>query len=200
MTQEQLRDIAQFDSQYIISDEIYHGLVYQGRARSILEFTDKAFVINGFSKLYAMTGWRLGYLIFPREFSAVMQRIHQNFMISANNFIQWAGIAALTKAQDDVAKMRAIYNERRQYMLERLKDMGFTIHVEPTGAFYVFADARCFCTDSYKEAFRIIEEAKVGVTPGIDFGSGGEGFLRFSYANSLENIKEGLNRLERYLS
>ncbi len=199
MTEEQLRDIARFDSQYIISDEIYHGLVYHGRAHSILEFTDKAFVINGFSKLYAMTGWRLGYLIFPKAFSAVMQRIHQNFMISANGFIQWAGIAALTRAQDDVAKMINIYDERRRYMLARLTDMGFTIHVEPTGAFYVFADGRKFFTDSYKEAFRITEEAKVGVAPGIDFGSGGEGFLRFSYATSLENIQEGLNRLERYL-
>ena len=199
MSKEQLQNIAQFDKQYIISDEIYHGLVYKDRAHSILEFTDKAFVINGFSKLYAMTGWRLGYCIFPKEFSQVMQRIHQNFMISANGFIQWAGIAALTKAKKDVAKMIRIYDERRKYMLARLKDMGFVIHVEPTGAFYVFADARRFCTDSYKEAFRITEEVKVGVTPGIDFGSGGEGFLRFSYANSLENIKEGLNRLESYL-
>jgi (5-formylfuran-3-yl)methyl phosphate transaminase len=199
MTEEQLRDIAQFESQYIISDEIYHGLVYQERAHSILEYTDKAFVINGFSKLYAMTGWRLGYLIFPKAFSAVMQRIHQNFMISANGFIQWAGIAALTQAQDDVAKMTKIYDERRRYMLARLTDMGFTIHVEPTGAFYVFADGRKFFSDSYKEAFKITEEAKVGVSPGIDFGSGGEGFLRFSYATSLENIEEGLNRLERYL-
>jgi aspartate/methionine/tyrosine aminotransferase len=200
MSPEQLQHIAQFEGQYIISDEIYHGLVYQGRAHSILEFTDKAFVINGFSKLYAMTGWRLGYCIFPKEFTKVMQRIHQNFMISANGFIQWAGIAALTKAADDVAAMRTIYDERRRYMLKRLSAMGFTIHVEPTGAFYVFADARRFCTDSYKEAFRIIEEVKVGVSPGIDFGSSGEGFLRFSYANSMANIEEGLNRLECYLS
>ena len=200
MTPAQLQHIAQFEGQYIISDEIYSGLVYEGKAHSILEFTDRAFVINGFSKLYAMTGWRLGYCIFPREFTSVMQRIHQNFMISANGFIQWAGIAALTQAADDVAAMRTIYDERRRYMLGRLTAMGFTIHVEPTGAFYVFADARRFCTDSYKEAFRIIEEVKVGVTPGIDFGSSGEGFLRFSYANSLTNIEEGLNRLERYLS
>jgi aspartate/methionine/tyrosine aminotransferase len=200
MNKEQLQNVAQFKKQYIISDEIYHGLVYKDRAHSILEFTDKAFVINGFSKLYAMTGWRLGYCIFPKEFSQVMRRIHQNFMISASGFIQWAGIAALTKAQKDVAEMARIYDERRQYMLKRLREMGFVIHVEPTGAFYVFADARKFCKDSYKEAFRITEEAKVGVTPGIDFGSGGEGFLRFSYANSLENIKEGLDRLELYLN
>ncbi len=199
MTEEHLENIAQFKKQYIISDEIYHGLVYKERAHSILEFTDKAFVINGFSKLYAMTGWRLGYCIFPKEFSNVMQRIHQNFMISANGFIQWAGIAALTKAKKDVDKMVKIYDKRRQYMLTRLLKMGFAIHLEPTGAFYVFADAKRFCKDSYREAFNIIKEVKVGVTPGIDFGSCGEGFLRFSYANSLENIKEGLDRLERYL-
>jgi aspartate/methionine/tyrosine aminotransferase len=199
MTREQLIEMARFDGPYIISDEIYSGLVYEGKAHSILEFTDRAFVINGFSKLYAMTGWRLGYLIFPKAFSAVMQKIHQNFMISANGFIQWAGITALTKARDDVALMKQTYNERRRYMLDRLRQMGFVIHVEPTGAFYVFADGRKFFADSYREAFRITEEAKVGVTPGIDFGSGGEGFLRLSYATSMENIIEGLNRLERYL-
>ncbi|HQK99557.1 MAG TPA: pyridoxal phosphate-dependent aminotransferase [Smithellaceae bacterium] len=199
MTKDQLREIARFDGPYILSDEIYSGLSYDGKAHSILEFTDRAFVINGFSKLYAMTGWRLGYLIFPKAFSSVMQKIHQNFMISANGFIQWAGIAALTKAGDDVARMVQTYDERRRYMLARLKDMGFVIHVEPTGAFYVLADGRKFFTDSYREAFRITEEAKVGVTPGVDFGSGGEGFLRFSYATSMENITEGLNRLERYL-
>jgi len=199
MSKDALQTIAQFDKQFIISDEIYHGLVYKDRAHSILEFTDKAFVINGFSKLYAMTGWRLGYCIFPKEFTNVMQRIHQNFMISANNFIQWAGIAALKHAKQDVDNMRNTYNSRREYMIRRLQSMGFTIHVEPTGAFYVFADARTFCSDSYTEAFNIIEKVKVGVTPGIDFGSAGQGFLRFSYATSLENIQEGLNRIETYL-
>jgi aspartate/methionine/tyrosine aminotransferase len=199
MTEKQMEEIAQFKEQYIISDEIYHGLVYKGRAHSILEFTDKAFVINGFSKLFAMTGWRLGYLIFPREFFDAMQRIHQNFMISANSFVQWAGITALKEAWPDIEKMKKIYDERRLYMIERLRDIGFKIHVEPTGAFYVFADARDFCSDSYRESFSIIEEVKVGVTPGIDFGSGGEGFIRFSYANSLENIREGLERISGYL-
>ncbi len=199
MTENNMKEIARFDGQYILSDEIYHGLVYRGRGRSILEFTEKAFVINGFSKLYAMTGWRLGYLIFPREFSATMQRIHQNFMISANSFVQVAGIAALRESLKDVERMKNIYNERRLFMMKRLREIGFRIIVEPTGAFYVFADAREFCSDSYKEAFNILETVKVGVTPGVDFGSGGEGFLRFSYANSLKNIEEGLNRIEAYL-
>ena len=199
MTDQNLKDIAQFDDQYILSDEIYHGLTYEGKARSILEFTDRAFVINGFSKLFAMTGWRLGYLIFPKEFSSIMEKLHQNFMISANSFVQVASIAALQKAWPDIDKMRNTYNERRKYMVKRLQDIGFKIHVEPTGAFYVFADAREFCDNSYKEAFNILETVKVGVTPGVDFGTGGEGFLRFSYANSLQNIKEGLSRVEEYL-
>lgn len=199
MKENHLREIAQFTDQYIISDEIYHGLVYEGKAHTILEYTDKAFVINGFSKLYAMTGWRLGYLIFPKDFSDVMERIHQSFMISANSFVQWAGIAALRESANDVNNMKKTYNERRAYMVKRLTDIGFEIHVEPTGAFYVFADARSFCQDSYKEAFNMLETIHVGVTPGIDFGSGGEGFLRFSYANSMENIKEGLDRVEKYV-
>ena len=199
MSEKNLREIAGFEDQFILSDEIYHGLVYEGRAHSILEYTNRAFVINGFSKLYAMTGWRLGYLIFPKEFSSVIERLHQNFMISANSFVQIACMAALRSAGADIERMRGIYDERRRYMIRRLKELGFRIHVEPTGAFYVFADARHFCTDSYREAFRILETVGVGVAPGIDFGSGGEGFLRFSYANSLENITEGLNRIERYL-
>ncbi len=198
MTEKNLQEIAQFDKQYIFSDEIYHGLVYSGKAHSILEFTDKAFVINGFSKLYAMTGWRLGYIIFPKEFSSLMEKMHQNYMISANSFVQHAGIAALKYARDDVEKMKTIYNERRIYMINKLRDIGFKIHREPTGAFYVYADAGDFCDDSYRESFEILNKTKVGVTPGVDFGSGGREYIRFSYANSLENIKEGLNRIEKY--
>jgi (5-formylfuran-3-yl)methyl phosphate transaminase len=184
---------------YIISDEIYHGLVYEGREHSILEFTDRAFVLNGFSKLYAMTGWRLGYLIAPKEFIRPLQKIHQNFFISATSVAQWAGIAALTQAQEDVERMRSIYNQRRITLIKRLKELGFGLAVEPTGAFYVLANAKHLHPDSYKLAFDILKKAKVGVSPGIDFGSGGEGYLRLTYANSLERIQEGLDRLEAYL-
>jgi len=184
---------------YVVSDEIYHGLVYEGREHSILEFTDRAFVFNGFSKLFAMTGFRLGYLIAPPEFIRPIQKLVQNFFISANTMVQKAGVAALTEAEEDTARMRAVYNERRVFMIRRLREMGFGITVEPTGAFYVFANARHISQDSYGLAFDILEKARVGVTPGIDFGSNAEGYLRFSYANSLENIAEGMDRLERYL-
>ncbi|MBT8358590.1 MAG: aminotransferase class I/II-fold pyridoxal phosphate-dependent enzyme, partial [Deltaproteobacteria bacterium] len=147
----------------------------------------------------AMTGLRLGYLIAPKPFIRPMQKLHQNFFISANSMVQKAGIAALKEAGDDVQKMRKTYNKRRIYMIRRLKEMGFKITVEPTGAFYVFADARHISDDSYKLAFDILKKARVGVAPGIDFGSNGEGYLRFSYANSMENIAEGMDRLEKYL-
>ncbi|MGD8258734.1 MAG: pyridoxal phosphate-dependent aminotransferase [Desulfobacterales bacterium] len=187
------------ESPYIVSDEIYHGLVYEGKEHSILEFTDHAFVLNGFSKLFAMTGLRLGYVIAPRPFVRPMQKLQQNFFISANAMVQKAGIAALQEAQNDVIRMKKIYDERRRFMIGRLKEIGFGITVEPTGAFYVFANARHLSNDSYKLAFDILEKAHVGVAPGIDFGLNGEGYLRFSYANSLENIEEGMNRLETYL-
>jgi aspartate/methionine/tyrosine aminotransferase len=110
-----------------------------------------------------------------------------------------AGIAALEKSEADVARMKCMYNERRLHMVKRLKEIGFGITVEPTGAFYVFANAKHISKDSYRLAFDILEKAHVGVTPGIDFGRNGEGYLRFSYANSMENIIEGLNRIEHYL-
>jgi len=188
------------DSPHIVSDEIYHGLVYEGQEHSILEYTDRAFVLNGFSKLFAMTGLRLGYVIAPLPFIRPMQKLQQNFFISANAMVQMAGIAALKESGKDVVRMKDIYNERRKFMIARLKEIGFGITVEPTGAFYVFANAKHLSSDSYTLAFDILENARVGVAPGIDFGPNGEGYLRFSYANSLENIAEGMDRLQQYLA
>ncbi len=198
LSADRMKAIAGF-SPYIIADEIYHGLVYEGTEHSILEFTDHAFVLNGFSKLYAMTGLRLGYLISPKPFMRALQKVQQNFFIAANTMVQKAGIAALKEAQKDTEEMKNIYNERRIYMIDRLKSMGFSIPVEPTGAFYVFVNAKHLSEDSYKLAFDILENAHVGVAPGVDFGQNGEGYLRFSYANSLENIEKGLDRVEKYI-
>jgi aspartate/methionine/tyrosine aminotransferase len=198
MRPERMAKIAEFSS-FIISDEIYHGLVYEDKAHSILEFTDRAFVINGFSKLYAMTGWRLGYVIAPKEFIRPMQKIQQNLFISASSFIQWGALAGLKEAEKDIQKMRETYDQRRRFLIPRLKKLGFGITVEPTGAFYILANAKRFSNNSYRFAFDILQGAKVGVAPGIDFGTNAEGYLRFCYANSLENIREGMDRLERYL-
>ncbi|EPR36118.1 aminotransferase class I and II [Alkalidesulfovibrio alkalitolerans DSM 16529] len=194
-----LADLCGESGPLIVSDEIYHGLVYEGRERCILEFTDRAFALGGFSKLYAMTGWRLGWLVAPEAYMDCLRKAAQNLFISAGSVAQWAGIAALTQCADHVERMRAVYDERRRFMLKRLREIGFTVAFEPTGAFYVLADARAFTNDSLAFAFELLAEARVGVTPGVDFGPGGEGFIRFSYANSIENIAEGMNRLERYL-
>jgi aspartate/methionine/tyrosine aminotransferase len=183
----------------LLSDEIYHGLVYDGREHSVLEFTDNCFVCNGFSKLYAMTGWRLGYLIAPPRYVRPIRKMAQNLFISAADFVQYAGVEALTNSSTETHRMREIFNERRLAMVSRLKEIGFDIRVDPTAAFYVLADARRFSKDSYRFAFDILEEAGVGVAPGIDFGDKAEGFLRFSYTNSLENILAGLDRIDLYL-
>jgi aspartate/methionine/tyrosine aminotransferase len=196
----EIAEVARENHLYMISDEIYHGLVYEGKEHSILEFTDEAFVLNGFSKLFAMTGLRLGYLISPPEFVRALQVLQQNFFICANSVVQLAGAAALTHSDKETQIMRETYNRRRVYMIERLRRMGFGLVTEPTGAFYVFVNAKHISTDSYALALDILEKAHVGVTPGIDFGANGEGYLRFSYANSMENLKTGLDRVEGYLN
>ncbi len=200
MEEAMIRSLAECRRCFVISDEIYHGLVYDGTAHSILEYTDRAFVLNGFSKVYGMTGWRLGYTIVPREFIRPMQKVQQNFFISANAFVQWAGVEALQGPQDHIAVHVAEYDQRRRFIIRRLREIGFEIHTEPTGAFYVLAGGQRFASDSLRFAFELLEKAHVAATPGIDFGSQAEGCLRFSYSNSLDNIAEGMDRLERYLN
>ncbi|MBL7074025.1 aminotransferase class I/II-fold pyridoxal phosphate-dependent enzyme, partial [candidate division KSB1 bacterium] len=185
---------------FIISDEIYHRVVYGEKAHSILEFTDRAFVLNGFSKLYAMTGWRLGYIIAPMDFIRSLHKIHQNFFLSANAFVQKAGVAALKGPQDSSAQMVRVYNQRRQFLIRELRKLGFGITVEPTGAFYVLANARRYGADSVALANRILTQAGVAVTPGIDFGKNAEGYLRFSYATSLNEIKKAIHRIGEWLN
>ncbi|WP_027721528.1 pyridoxal phosphate-dependent aminotransferase [Maridesulfovibrio zosterae] len=202
LSPERMKEIAGMGP-WIISDEIYHGLVYGEKEHSILEYTDHAFVLNGFSKLFAMTGWRLGYIISPEKYVRPLQKLCQNFFISANSMAQRAGVAALTESWDDVNRIKNTYDERRKYMLKRLREMGFDIKVEPTGAFYVLVNmkhlAAKFDGSSLKLAFDILEQAGIGVTPGIDFGDGAEGYIRLSYANSIENLAEGMDRLENYV-
>jgi aspartate/methionine/tyrosine aminotransferase len=184
----------------VVSDEIYHGLNYQGRDHSMLEFTDRAFVLNGFSKAFAMTGWRLGYLIAPRDHIRSLQKAFGNFFISTNEFVQWAGVAALREALDETRRFRAIFDERRRAMVAGLRAIGLGVRAEPMGAFYVLADARRFTRASTPFAFEILDRCHVAVTPGAAFGANAEGHLRFSYAASLDRIEEGLRRLGEFLA
>jgi aspartate/methionine/tyrosine aminotransferase len=187
--------LAETHGLYVASDEIYHGLDFEGSDHTILEYTDRAFVLNGFSKLYSMTGWRLGYLVAPRAFVRPAEAIQQNFFLCANHFVQVAGTAALLKADPDIARMRAIYDERRRYLVPALRGLGLTIDSPPTAAFYVFADASGWGSDSLALTYRLIEEAGVAAAPGVDFGPGGEGFLRFSYVTDIERLRLGVARL-----
>ena len=163
---------------YVISDEIYHGLVYEGQEEhTILEYTDNAFVLDGFSKRYAMCGWRLGYVIAPANYVRPLQKMHQNFAICAPSVSQWAGVAALEHAWPEVERMRAVYDTRRRRLIDGLRELGFAIPVEPKGAFYVFTSCAHLDPDDYKLAFDILEQTGVAIAPGRDFGPGGHGFL-----------------------
>ncbi|UCH34937.1 MAG: pyridoxal phosphate-dependent aminotransferase [Armatimonadota bacterium] len=183
----------------VISDEIYHGLTYGVEAQTMLRFTDRAFVLDGFSKRYAMTGWRLGYVVAPPMSVRAIQKIQQNLFICANSFAQWAGVAAIRSADAEVERMRGTYDERRRYLVPALRELGFGVRSEPSGAYYVLADARRMCDDSVAFARELLQHAKVAVAPGVDFGRNAEGYVRFSYANSLDNIREGVARLREYL-
>jgi aspartate/methionine/tyrosine aminotransferase len=183
----------------LISDEIYHGIVYGPPATSMLQVTDDCFVLDGFSKRYAMTGLRLGWLVAPECYVAPLQRLQQNLFICASSLAQHAGVAALRHAENDVKAMLGEYRKRREVVLAGLEDLGFEVVTEPMGAYYILVDARHLDRDSLRLAKRILEEAHVGVTPGVDFGAEAEGHLRFSFASSLERIEEGLRRLRAWL-
>lgn len=183
----------------LISDEVYHGMTYGERAHSILEFEPEAIVVSGFSKLFAMTGWRLGYMILPEYLVRPVQKLQQNLLVSPPDFPQFAGIAALTEADRAVDEMCRAYDERRKLVLGRLAAMDLKVPVEPKGAFYVFFNVSRYTDDVLRFAFDILEQAHVAVAPGIDFGPNGEGFLRICYANSVENLTEGLDRLSAFL-
>lgn len=183
----------------VISDEIYHGLIYGERPHTMLEYDADAFVINGFSKRFAMTGLRLGYIIVPDAYVRILQILQQNLFICAPSTAQAAGVSVLKNGIERAKEMNEVYNERRMFMINRLQQMGFVLHALPKGAFYVYADASAFTNDSYNFAFEILENTGVGVTPGIDFGASGKKYIRFSYANSIEKIRVGLDRIETYL-
>jgi aspartate aminotransferase len=186
----------------IVADEIYDGLVYPGGAAPSALATRGAevTVLDGFSKRYAMTGFRLGYAVAPLAAMRTLQTLQQNLFISAADFVQRAGLAALASGASFVAEQRALYQGRRDRLVAGLRALGFGIPTPPAGALYVFADARAFGADSRALVGTLLERAHVAVTPGIDFGEAGEGFLRFCFAVSEEALDEGLERLAPVLA
>lgn len=187
---------------FVISDEIYSELTYKGQHCTIAAFPgmkERTVLINGFSKSYAMTGWRLGYACAPELILKQMLKIHQFAIMCAPSTSQYAGVEALKNGDEDVAQMREEYNGRRRYLLHRFKEMGLSCF-EPFGAFYVFPCISEFGMTSEQFATELLNTEKLAVVPGTAFGDCGEGFIRISYAYSLENLKEAMNRMEAFIT
>ena len=185
----------------VMSDEIYSELTYSGKHVSITSIKgmkERTILINGFSKAYAMTGWRLGYACGPKEIIKQMTKIHQYAIMCAPTTSQYAAIEALKNGDEDVLKMRQAYNMRRRFLMDAFKKMNLKCF-EPFGAFYVFPCIKEFGMTSEEFATRFLKEEKVAVVPGTAFGDCGEGFLRISYAYSLENLKVAIGRLEKFV-
>ena len=186
---------------YVLSDEIYSELTYKEDHVSIASvpgMQERTILINGFSKAYAMTGWRLGYACGPRKIIEQMTKLHQYAIMCAPTTSQYAAVEALRNGDDDVAMMREAYNQRRRYLVHAFKEMGLECF-EPYGAFYIFPCIKEFGMTSEEFASRFLMEEKVAVVPGTAFGDCGEGFLRISYAYSLENLKEALGRMQKFI-
>lgn len=204
MTREELEELVPViieNDLYVISDEIYSELTYDNRHCSIASLPgmkERTVTINGFSKSYAMTGWRLGYACAPRVIMEQMVKLHQFAIMCAPTNSQFAAIEALRNCDDDVARMVEAYNQRRRYLLNAFKEMGIECF-EPFGAFYVFPSIAKFGMTSEEFATRLLNEQKLAVVPGTAFGACGEGFVRISYAYSIENLKVGIDRIKKFI-
>lgn len=204
MTKEDLKEIVDVIIEkdlYVISDEIYSELTYNRDHVSIASLPgmlERTILINGFSKSYAMTGWRLGYACAPKVILEQMLKIHQYAIMCAPTTSQYAAVEALRNGDEDVAKMREAYNQRRNYLMKAFKEMGLQCF-EPFGAFYVFPSIQKFGMTSDEFATKLLQEEKIAVVPGTAFGKSGEGFVRISYAYSIDDLKEALSRIERFI-
>ncbi len=199
---EEIAEVIREKDIFVISDEIYSELSYKGRHVSIASLPgmqERTVLINGFSKAYAMTGWRLGYALAPKEIMEQMLKIHQFAIMCAPTTSQYAAVEALKNGDDDVAMMRESYNQRRRFLMHEFKEMGLECF-EPYGAFYVFPSIKEFGMTSDEFANRLLKEEKVAVVPGTAFGDCGEGFLRISYAYSLENLKIAMDKIKAFIN
>ncbi|MDH5180808.1 MAG: pyridoxal phosphate-dependent aminotransferase [Gammaproteobacteria bacterium] len=185
----------------VIVDEIYHGLVYGGQAKTALALSDEVFVINSFSKYFGMTGWRLGWVVAPEAYVESLDKLAQNLFLAAPTPAQYAALAAFQPETIAVLEQRReAFQQRRDFLLPALRQLGFKIPVEPQGAFYLYADCSAFTDDSYAFAEELLEQAGVAITPGKDFGHNQpEKHLRFAYTTSMERLQEGVARLGKYL-
>ena len=182
-----------------ISDEIYHGIEYEKKATTALQITDQCYVINSFSKYFSMTGWRVGWMVVPENHIRQIERLAQNMFICAPHASQIAALHALD-CEDELKNNLNVYKENRKLMIKGLKDSGFSKISSPDGAFYIYADVSKFCNDSLEFANRVLKEANVAITPGLDFDpKRGNSTIRFSYARSTDDITRGIDRLNIFM-
>jgi aspartate/methionine/tyrosine aminotransferase len=200
-TLQALHDFTRTRGGALVVDEIYHGLVYDETAATALAVSDDVFVINSFSKYFGMTGWRLGWLVAPRDMVPELDKLAQNLFLAAPTLAQHAALRAFDADNLEILETRReAFRERRDYLLPALRELGFDIPVTPAGAFYLYADCSRFTTDSYAFSQRLLEEAGVAITPGTDFGTfRPQRHVRFAYTTSLENLQEGVRRLRDFL-
>ncbi len=194
----ELVEIANRNETTIVSDEVYHGIYYDTKTHSVLEHTDDAFVVDGFSKRFAMTGWRLGWIVCPPNCIEVINRLTQNLVICATNFVQDAGIAALEMSDELVPKMRDVYRKRRDVLVEGVEKLGVGMGYTPEGAYYLLIDVSEL-GDAFDISNRLLDEVGVATTPGPDFGTSVENCLRLSYATGMEDLKEAINRIGTFI-
>ncbi len=186
----------------LYSDEIYHGLVHGGQAASALQFSDQVFVINSFSKYFAMTGWRIGWLIAPENYCDAVQRLAQNIFISTPSLSQYAALEAFSEENlEELENRAAEFARRGEFLYRELRRLGFGIARKPEGAFYIYADCSKFTGDSYQFALDLLQQEGVAVTPGKDFGNNDpHRHIRFAYTTAMERLTEGVRRLERFIA
>ncbi len=192
--------VKKFDG-HIVMDEIYHGLVYDAAAKSILNFTNNAFVINSFSKFYGMTGWRVGWCVVPEEYVTAVDNFAQNIFLAAPTPAQFAALAAFNQDTQVILEQRRIeFQKRRDFLLPAIRDLGFKVHAEPQGAFYIYADSSALTNDSEKFTVDLLEQTGVAITPGLDFGLNRyKDHVRFAYTTSIDKLADGVKKIQRFL-
>lgn len=200
----ELIKIAQFVKEkggYLIVDEIYHGLIYEGEIFTAFNLEENIIVINSFSKYFNMTGWRLGWIVAPEKLVADMDKLAQNIFLAAPTPSQYAALAAFNSDTISILEShKQEFKERRDYLLPALKELGFEIEIEPQGAFYIYANCERFTNNSYDFAYDLLDKVGVAITPGKDFGNNKAcTYVRFAYTTSIEKLKEGIKRLHEYL-
>ena len=198
---QELQKIAEFCAEkgvFLLVDEIYHGLVYSQAPRTAVGINENTFVINSFSKFYGMTGWRVGWVVAPKEYLSELNKLAQHTFLAAPTLGQYAALAAFKDdTQKILIKRREKFKQRRDYLITALESIGFGIRVRPEGAFYIYADSSAFSADSYEFSYKVLKEKHVAFTPGIDFGvAGAKQHVRFAYTTNLENLEIGIERLK----